>query len=400
VIALLVAQAIAFVVLVTRLLPGRRRPAAIAPRLVDSDDSSVTVILATLNEAERIEPCLAGLAAQGTMLGEIVVVDSRSTDGTSDIVRDAARRDPRIRLVTDDPLPPGWVGKPWALQYGLQQARGEWILGIDADTEPNPGLVSAVVAAAREGNYALVSFAPMFADQTAAEQFLQPALLRTLIYRGGVVGTDGRPERVLANGQCFLVRRDTLLRHGGYTIAKRSFADDVTLARHLARQGEHVGFLDGSRLFRVRAYRTAGEMWREWGRSLDLHDASSPWRRWADVVFLILVQGLPVPIAVVLGFRVAIAGLGPVARALLGLNVAMLVIPILLLLPMAASYERTRPAYWCSWLADPLAALRILLSMVNRRRSWRGRVYDSALNEPKDGRRIGGRVRDSRLPQG
>ncbi|HEY6826711.1 MAG TPA: hypothetical protein VI259_07630, partial [Gemmatimonadaceae bacterium] len=191
-----------------------------------------------------------------------------------------------------------------------------------------------------------------------------------------------------------------LLRHGGYTIAKRSFADDVTLARHLARQGERVGFLDGSRLFRVRAYRTAGEMWREWGRSLDLHDASSPWRRWADVAFLILVQGLPLPSAVVLGLRLAIAGLGPVARALLALNVAMLVIPILLLLPMAASYERTRPAYWCSWLADPLAALRILLSMVNRRRSWRGRAYSGSFNEKKDERRIGGGVRDSRLPQG
>ena len=399
-IALLVAQAIAFVVLVTRLLPGRKRPPPVAPRLVDNDDSSVTVILATLNEAERIGPCLAGLAAQGKTLGEIIVVDSRSTDGTPDIVRSAARRDPRMRLVTDDPLPPGWVGKPWALQHGLQQARGEWILGVDADTEPNPGLVSAVVAAARDGNYALVSFAPMFADQSAAEQFLQPALLRTLIYRGGAVGTEGHPERVLANGQCFLVRRDILLRHGGYTIAKRSFADDVTLARHLARQGERVGFLDGSRLFRVRAYRTAGEMWREWGRSLDLHDASSPWRRWADVAFLILVQSLPLPSAVVLGLRLAIAGLGPVARALLVLNVAMLVVPILLLLPMAASYERTRPAYWCSWLADPLAALRILLSMVNRRRSWRGRAYSGSFNEKKDERRIGGGVRDSRLPQG
>ncbi|HEY6829008.1 MAG TPA: glycosyltransferase family 2 protein, partial [Gemmatimonadaceae bacterium] len=211
-IALLVAQAIAFVVLVTRLLPGRKRPPPVAPRLVDNDDSSVTVILATLNEAERIGPCLAGLAAQGKTLGEIIVVDSRSTDGTPDIVRSAARRDPRIRLVTDDPLPPGWVGKPWALQHGLQQARGEWILGVDADTEPKPGLVSAVAAAARDGNYALVSFAPMFADQSAAEQFLQPALLRTLIYRGGAVGTEGHPERLLANGQCFLVRRDILLR--------------------------------------------------------------------------------------------------------------------------------------------------------------------------------------------
>lgn len=376
-IVLLVAQSIAFVVLIARLLPGRTRRPPLAPRIVDNDDTTVSVIVATLNEAERLAPCLAGLAAQQRPLREIIVVDSNSTDGTRDLVREAAHRDPRIRLLTDDPLPPGWVGKPWALQHGLEHARGEWILGLDADTEPNPGLVGAVVEAAREGGYALISFAPMFADQTAAEQFLQPALLRTLIYRGGAVGTESDPERVLANGQCFLVRRDVLLRHGGYAIAKRSFADDVSVARHLARHGERVGFLDGSRLFRVRAYRTAGEMWREWGRSLDLSDATSPWRRWADAMLLTLAQGLPLPIVAVLGTKAAITGLATVDQAVLALNAAFIAVSVLLLIPVAKSYERPGAAYWCSWMADPLAAFRIIVSMVIRKRTWRGRVYST-----------------------
>jgi dolichol-phosphate mannosyltransferase len=376
-IGLLLIQAIALIVLMLRLLPGRTRRPPVEPRVADEDDgdTTVSVIVPTLNEAERIGPCLAGLAAQKRPLREIIVVDSRSTDGTRDIVCDAARVDSRIRLLTDDPLPSGWVGKPWALEHGLQHARGEWILGIDADTAPNPGLVAAVVDAARRGGFALVSFSPMFADQSAAEQFLQPALLRTLIYRGGAVGTESDPERVLANGQCFLVRRDVLLRHGGYTNAQRSFADDVTLARHVARRGERVGFLDGSRLFRVRAYRSAAEMWREWGRSLDLRDATSPWRGWLDVAFLILVQALPLPLMIALAIRRAIAGLDPVNQGVLLVNTVLVAISILLLAPMAASYDRTQLTYWTSWLADPLAAIRILLSMVDRRRSWRGRVY-------------------------
>jgi dolichol-phosphate mannosyltransferase len=375
VIILLGMQAIAFLVLIVRLLPGRTRRPPLEPRLVDNDDTTVSVIVATLNEAARLAPCLAGLAAQKRPLREIIIVDSNSTDGTRDLVRDAAQRDPRIRLLTDPPLPAGWVGKQWALQYGLEHARGEWILGLDADTEPNPGLVGAVVEAAREGNYALISFAPMFADQTSAEQFLQPALLRTLIYRGGAVGTESDPERVLANGQCFLVRRDVLLRQGGYAVAKRSFADDVTLARHIARSGERVGFLDGSRLFRVRAYRSAGEMWREWGRSLDLSDATSSFRRWSDAVLLTLVQGLPLPCVTVLAIRAVMVGLSSIGQELLALNLAMIAVSALLLLPVAKSYERPTVAYWLSWLADPLAALRIIISMVDRRRTWRGRKY-------------------------
>jgi dolichol-phosphate mannosyltransferase len=375
VIVLLAIQSVAFIVLIARLLPGRTRRAPVEPRIVDDDDTTVSVIVATLNEAERIAPCLAGLAVQQRPLREIIIVDSNSTDGTRELVRAAAQRDPRIRLLTDPPLPPGWVGKQWALQHGLDHARGEWILGLDADTEPNPGLVAAVVDAARRGSYALVSFAPMFADQTPAEQFLQPALLRTLIYRGGAVGTESDPERILANGQCFLVRRDVLIRHGGYAVAKRSFADDVSVARHLARRGERVGFLDGSRLFRVRAYRTATEMWREWGRSLDLSDATSTLRRWGDALLLALVQGLPLPSVIVLGLHAATSGLSRVGQATLVLNAALVAVSILLLFPVAKSYERPRFTYWCSWIADPLAALRIIASMIDRRRAWRGRVY-------------------------
>src|SRR6185503_14651794 len=103
-----------------------------------------------------------------------------------------------------------------------------------------------------------------------------------------------------ANGQCFLARRDTLLRHGGYAPARASFADDVTLARHLARRGERVGFLDGSRLYRVRSYRSASEMLREWGRSLDLRQATSAVRQWNDIIQLTAVQGVPVLVLIVL----------------------------------------------------------------------------------------------------
>src|SRR5206468_337827 len=92
---------------------------------------------------------------------EVLVVDSRSTDGTQAIVERAAELDPRIRLLTDDPLPDGWVGKVWALEHGLRAARGEWILGVDADTDPVPGMVAGVVAAARDAQLSVVSFSPL-----------------------------------------------------------------------------------------------------------------------------------------------------------------------------------------------------------------------------------------------
>src|SRR5690606_29814134 len=122
----------------------------------------------TLDEAHRVGRCLDGLIAQGPEVAEILVVDSRSGDGTREIIADAAARDPRVRLVDDGPLPAGWVGKVWALECGLREANATWVLGVDADTSPRPGLAGGIVTAAEGAGYEVLSLAPRFAGQTAA----------------------------------------------------------------------------------------------------------------------------------------------------------------------------------------------------------------------------------------
>lgn len=378
---LALAQGAALALLLHRLLPGRRRRPPVAPGGVVSADATVSVVVATLNEAHRIQPCLDGLAAQGALVREVLVVDSGSTDGTADLVRAAALRDARLRLLCDDPLPAGWVGKVWALQHGLAHATGDWVLGIDADTAPHPGLAAGAVVAALANELDAVSFAPRFRIESAGERWLQPSLLVTLVYRFGAAGADADPERVMANGQCFLARRDVLLAAGGYRSARTSFCDDVTLARHLARAGRRVGFLDGSRLYDVRSYTSARDVWREWGRSLDLKDASTKWRQWADVAFLLLVQGVPLPALFAL-VLLACSGrpLGDGARVVALLSSVTLGVRVLLQRALAPSYVHTGLSFWLSPLSDPLAAIRILLSTLRTPTQWRGRTYAPSLS--------------------
>src|SRR5688572_30534158 len=73
---LAVLQGAATVVLLWRILPGMRRTPPVRPRLEPITDTSVSVLVPTLNEADRLAPCLAGLARQGAPLAEILVVDS------------------------------------------------------------------------------------------------------------------------------------------------------------------------------------------------------------------------------------------------------------------------------------------------------------------------------------
>ncbi len=386
---LLTVQVPLLLLLLARLMPGRTRRPPIAPRLTPRTDTTVTVIVATLNEAKRIGPCLAGLTAQTSPMLEVLVVDSRSTDGTRELVDAASARDPRIRLVTDDPLPAGWVGKVWALETGLRHAKGEWVLGIDADTVPAPGLVGAVVDAVEQDGYDVASFSPQFCDQTSAERFVQPAMLVTLVYRCGAAGaTQPPPDRVLANGQCFVARRALLEQHGGYAPARASFCDDVTLARHLASHGARVGFLDGSKIIQVSAYVSLAEMWREWGRSFDLKDATPTWRRWIDVALVWSAQALPLPMLLVLAAVLGSMG-WPAAdnpqtmllEALVLVNASALLVRLMMLVALRNSYAERGWPFWLSWLSDIAAAWRLTLSTARTPTRWRGRQYDTLVTD-------------------
>jgi len=121
------AQAGALLILLQRLGRGRTmRP----PLTVNATEAQtqVSVVIPTLNEELRLGPCLEGLYLQGTLLKEVIVVDSRSQDGTVALVEKMALRDPRFRVVTDDPLPkigsddPG----PYSMAWNRREANGCW----------------------------------------------------------------------------------------------------------------------------------------------------------------------------------------------------------------------------------------------------------------------------------
>jgi len=90
---------------------------------------SVTVI--ACNEEARLRSCLDSVA----WADEIVVVDSGSTDRTVAIARD----------FTDRVLERPWPGFAEQKNFALDQARGEWVLSVDADEEVTPELRDAIL---------------------------------------------------------------------------------------------------------------------------------------------------------------------------------------------------------------------------------------------------------------
>lgn len=94
---------------------------------------SVSVIIPAYNEARVIEESVRRVLASDYPAIELIVADDGSKDRTSEIVAAAFGDDPRVTLLT---LQNG--GKAAALNRALQQAKGEVIIALDADTQFEP----------------------------------------------------------------------------------------------------------------------------------------------------------------------------------------------------------------------------------------------------------------------
>ena len=371
-----IAQGVAAAVVLARLARGRDRPGPLAaadlPVTARIDAGpvrpTVSLVVPARDEAGRIGPLLAA-AMDDPQLHEVIVVDDESADDTAKVAAAAG-----ATVVAGRPLPPGWVGKQWALRQGVEAATGEWVLTLDADASPHPGLAGALLAAAAGHGFDLLTAGPRFDCRTPGEQLLHPSMLATLVYRFGPPGQD-MPRRVLANGQCTLFRRELLADGEVFAAIADRMTDDVALARELARRGHRIGFLDASELLTVRMHTSAAEVWREWGRSLALADVTSPTAMAGDLAVIWLTMALP-------PLRLASGRGTPLDAALLAVRGA-------LGLALARSYERPRRWVRLAPLADPVTAVRLTLSALRPVRSWRGRHYGPTAMPSRTGARSG-----------
>src|SRR6185437_15098838 len=157
---------------------GREVPvSAVPPRAIEP--GAVAIIVPVLDESRRLAACLDGALGLGPEVGEILIVDGGSTDGTPDLVRAYAGRDPRLRLVEAGSSADGWNGKVWGLSAGEQALASspEWVLTLDADVRPSPALARSLVAHAQRRHLRLLSVAAAQRLSGAVEGLLHPALL-------------------------------------------------------------------------------------------------------------------------------------------------------------------------------------------------------------------------------
>jgi chlorobactene glucosyltransferase len=233
-----------------------------------NSNSRVSAIVPARNEEATIRAAIESLAGQPE-IGEIIVVNDESTDGTAAVLQQLSARFPELHILETKELPGGWVGKNYAASLGAAEAQCEWLLFTDADGVHLPGSTARALADAAEFGANLVSYSPEQETRTWWERALIPFVYLRLSHRFRYEEVN-HPESLAAaaSGQYLLIRRVDYQRIGGHAAVAKEVLEDVAFARLAKNAGVRVHFAAGAGIIRVRMYRTFRSMWEGWTKNL------------------------------------------------------------------------------------------------------------------------------------
>ena len=314
----------------------------------------VSVLVPARDEAHRIAPTIRSLLAQRDVPDlEVVVLDDASADGTADEVHRVAAGDPRLRVVTGEPPPPGLPGKPHACARLAGLARGSVLVFVDADVVLEPHAVAAAVAMLRAHRLDAVSPFPRQLADDPASRLVQPLLqwswLVFLPLR--LAERSPRPSLSAANGQFLVVDAAAYHRSGGFAGVATAVLDDLALMRAVKRAGGRGVVADGSAVAACRMYEGWAQVRQGYEKSL-WSATGSPVAALAVSAVLTWLFVLP-PVAALAGSRAGAVGY---AAGVLGRVVAA---------------RHTGGRVWPDALAHPIS-VGLLVILVGR--SWHARL--------------------------
>ena len=269
---------------------------------------TVCVIIPARNEADVIPVSLRSLLLQdypGKFT--IFLVDDQSSDGTANVAQQVAYaldKTPQLQIVTSTSLPPGWTGKLWAMEQGLQTASTltpDYFLLTDADIEHDPSNLHRLVAKAEAQKLDLVSIMVRLRCQSFWEQLLIPAFVFFFqkLYPFSWVNNPKKATAAAAGG-CILIHSEALNRIGGLQIIRQALIDDCSLAKAVKSTHGKIWLGLSTLTYSLRPYDSLKTIWDMVARSAYTQLNYSPFLLIGSLLGMTLVYLLP-PIAIIFG---------------------------------------------------------------------------------------------------
>lgn len=347
---------------------------------------SISVIIPAYNEADNIRDCITAVL-NSTHLPpeqfELWVVDDQSSDDTLAIAQRLQQDlgDSRLKILAGQSRPPGeiWAGKNWACTQAAEQANGEFLLFIDADTRLQPNGMETALQTAVQDHVDLLSCGPGLICGCLAEWLVQPLIFNQLIAAFNFAEVnDPTTTAAFAAGPFMLFRRTAYEQLGGHRAVASQIVEDVELARRTKQNGLKLQYVIGANIVKVRMYRSWSALWEGWTKNLYLGANRSIGLMLYLALIVLVVYSLPwLGLAIALyqaltfpfnGFNYAAIGVAVIA-ILLQYNLRRI--------GSQASGSSTR-YWWLSGMGGALVAAIAIGSIIKTETgwgwTWRGRV--------------------------
>jgi chlorobactene glucosyltransferase len=351
--------------------------------VLDGPMPFISVIVPARNERRNIQRCISALLGQTYPNYEIIVVDDRSSDGTSQLLygmlHAPENQKQLLRVLRGTDLPQGWSGKPHALVQGVETARGEWLCFIDADTFASPELLASAYATARQHSADLFSVLTSQELGSFWEKTILPLVFTALAFGfpASRVNDPGQPDAI-ANGQFILVNRAVYASLGGHAAVRERIDEDKALAELVKHGGGRLIVADGRQVVRTRMYTSLPEIWEGWTKNIYLGLQDRLWLLMFGAL-MGLMAALLLPFWLVGGLVWANSG-GGLPAALIAAEAIVLWAYLLIVRVRACRAFEISPLYA---ITLPLGALlftgMMLQSAFNvlsgRGVRWKGRTY-------------------------
>ncbi len=196
----------------------------------------VSILIPARNEAESLPTLLRSLCHSRYKNVEMLVYNDASTDNTAEVAESFSTQIP-LRVISGTPLPEGWLGKSHACHRLALEAKGRYLLFLDADVAIEPNTVSRLVAFAQKRKLALVSIFPFQVMETRGERLTVPIMnwiLLTLLPLV-LVRISRKVSLSAANGQLMFFDAAIYRQNQWHSAVKNVRVEDIAIARLIKR---------------------------------------------------------------------------------------------------------------------------------------------------------------------
>lgn len=211
----------------------------------DKSDKMVSVLIPARNEEKNIANILQDILIQDYPNYEVIVFDDHSTDKTVEIINAFIQKNINVKLIESKELPNGWLGKNHACNSLAIEAKGDYLLFVDADVRIRYNIIGRTYNFAENHGLNLVSVFPKQIMKSWGEYVTVPIMnyiLLTLLPLI-LVRKVGLSSIAAANGQYMFFETKNYMNLRPHQVMKSEKVEDIKIARYYKQNHLNIACL-------------------------------------------------------------------------------------------------------------------------------------------------------------